>query len=309
MKIYKTVESDLIKLDHIEEKSWISLINPTLEELKNIEETLEVEMDFLKAPLDDEETSRIEIEDEQIFILVDIPVIEEEDGSIEYGTLPFGIILKDKYIITICLKDNIVLNDFRNQKIKNFFTFKRNRFVLQMLYRIDTKYLIYLKQIDRMSNQIERQLHQSMKNKELIQLLDLEKSLVYFTTSLRGNQLVLEKLGKLKAMKLYPEDEDLLEDVIIENKQAIEMANIYSSILSGMMDAFASVISNNLNIVMKYLTTITIVMSIPTIFASFYGMNVPLPLQNSPYMFWGIFTMALAVALIAGKFLNSKKMF
>lgn len=309
IKIYKTIDSKLIELKDMEEKSWISLVNPTLEELKYIEETLEVEADFLKAPLDDEETSRIEIEDEQIFILVDIPVIDEEDGSIEYGTLPFGIILKDKHIITICLKDNILLNDFKNQKIKNFFTFKRNRFVLQMLYRIDTKYLIYLKQIDRISNQIERQLHQSMKNKELIQLLDLEKSLVYFTTSLRGNQLVLEKLGKLKVMKLYPEDEDLLEDVIIENKQAIEMANIYSSILSGMMDAFASVISNNLNIVMKYLTTITIVMSIPTIFASFYGMNVPLPFQNSPYMFWGIFTMALALALIAGKFLNSKKMF
>jgi len=309
MKIYKNMENDLVELDALEEKTWISLVEPTTEELNKLHEELELEMDFLKAPLDDEETSRIEIEDDQIFILVDIPIVEEEDGSIEYGTLPLGIILKDKYIVTICLKDNIILKEFTSKKIKNFFTYKRNRFVLQMLYRIDTKYLIYLKQIDRMSNQIERQLHQSMKNKELIQLLDLEKSLVYFTTSLRGNQLVLEKLGKLSAMKLYPEDEDLLEDVIIENKQAIEMASIYSNILSGMMDAFASVISNNLNIVMKYLTTITIVMSIPTIFASFYGMNVPLPFQNSPFMFWGIFGTALVVAMIAGKFLNSKKMF
>jgi len=309
MKIYKNIENDLVELDALEEKTWISLVEPTTEELNKLHEELELEMDFLKAPLDDEETSRIEIEDDQIFILVDIPIVEEEDGSIEYGTLPLGIILKDKYIVTICLKDNIILKEFTSKKIKNFFTYKRNRFVLQMLYRIDTKYLIYLKQIDRMSNQIERQLHQSMKNKELIQLLDLEKSLVYFTTSLRGNQLVLEKLGKLSAMKLYPEDEDLLEDVIIENKQAIEMASIYSNILSGMMDAFASVISNNLNIVMKYLTTITIVMSIPTIFASFYGMNVPLPFQNSPFMFWGIFGTALVVAMIAGKFLNSKKMF
>lgn len=309
MKIYKNMENELVELEALEEKTWISLVSPTEEELIKLSEELELEMDFLKAPLDDEETSRIEIEDDQIFILVDVPTVEEENGSIEYGTIPFGIILKDTYIITICLKDNILLNDFTNKKIKNFFTYKRNRFVLQMLYRIDTKYLIYLKQIDRISNQIERQLHKSMKNKELIQLLDLEKSLVYFTTSLRGNQLVLEKMGKLSAMKLYPEDEDLLEDVIIENKQAIEMASIYSNILSGMMDAFASVISNNLNIVMKYLTTITIVMSIPTIFASFYGMNVPLPLQDSPYMFWAIFGTALIVAMIAGKFLNSKKMF
>jgi magnesium transporter len=160
-----------------------------------------------------------------------------------------------------------------------------------------------------MSLNIERELHKSMKNKELIQLLDLEKSLVYFSTSLRGNEIVLEKMLKLDAIKKYPEDEDLLEDVIIENKQAIEMANIYSNILSGMMDAFASVISNNLNIVMKFLTSVTIVLTIPTMIASFFGMNVPVPLSMQPYAFIIIIAISLGLSTILALFMAKKKMF
>lgn len=310
LNIYKSTEAgELLEIQELEEKTWINLINPTADEINLLHEQLGVDLDFLRAPLDDEESSRIEMEEDELFILVDIPVVEEEGGTLEFSTLPLGIIMKGKYIITVCLKESNAIKDFTTGRVKGFFTFKRNKFLLQLLYRIDTKYLIYLKQIDRMSNQVERQLHRSLKNKELIQLLDLEKSLVYFSTSLRGNQLVLDKLGKTPALKLYPEDIDLLEDVVIENKQAIEMANIYSNILSGMMDAFASVISNNLNIVMKYLATITIVMSIPTIFSSFYGMNVALPMGDFPQMFWIIFGLSIVVAIIAGKFLNSKKMF
>lgn len=309
LNVYKTIDKTLMKLDEFQEGSWISLINPTEDELKKVHNELNVDMDFLKAPLDDEETSRLEVEDNQTFILVDIPMVEKIDGSYVYYTLPLGIILYKKFIITICLKPNLVIEQFAQDKVKTFFTYKRTRFVLQMLYRMSARYLIYLKQIDKMSNKIERQLHKSMKNKELIQLLDLEKSLVYFSTSLKANEIVMEKMLKSESVKLYPEDEDLLEDVIIENKQAIEMASIYSNILSGMMDAFASIISNNLNIVMKVLTSITIVMAIPTMLASFYGMNIGLPLQNSPYAFVMIVGLSVVLATVAIIILSRKKMF
>lgn len=309
LNIYKTVENSLIKINDFEEGSWIDLINPTPQELKIVCDKIGVDIDFLKGPLDDEESSRIETDEGQIFILVDIPLEEKEDGLLVYSTIPVGIVTYGKYIITICLKDNHVLREFKQNNIKSFFTYKRTRFLLQLLFRIDVRYLLYLKHIDKMSDRIQTQLHKSMKNKELIQLLDLEKSLVYFSTSLKGNQIVLEKLLKLEALKLYPEDQDLLEDVIIENKQAIEMATIYSNILSGMMDAYASVISNNLNIVMKVLTSITIVLSIPTMFASFYGMNVNLPFQNSPYAFPLVGGISVVIASIVAIFLYKRNMF
>ncbi|MBS4535146.1 magnesium transporter CorA family protein [Clostridium sp. D2Q-14] len=309
LNIYKTVDRTLLQLDDFQDGCWIDLTNPTDEELNKVHKELNVDMDFLKAPLDDEETSRLEIEDNQTFILVDIPMVEKEDSSYVYSTFPLGIILYKKYIITICLKENSIVEQFVEGKVKSFYTFKKTRFVLQILYRMAARYLIYLKQINKISNSIEKQLHKSMKNKELIQLLDLEKSLVYFSTSLKANDIVMEKILKSESVKLYPEDEDLLEDVLIENKQAIEMASIYSNILSGMMDAFASVISNNLNIVMKVLTSITIVMSIPTMIASFYGMNVGLPLQNSPYAFLMILGGSIALSAIVVIILVRKNMF
>ncbi|MTI48851.1 magnesium transporter CorA family protein [Sporosalibacterium faouarense] len=309
LNIYKTVNNSLEELNEFQDGVWINLVNPTKEELDIVNQDLEIDMDFLLAPLDDEESSRIERENNQIFILVDIPMVEEEDGSYVYYTFPLGIILSDKTIITVCLKENSIIDQFKQNLVKSFFTYKRNRFVLQLLFRIAARYLLYLKQIDKMSNEIERRLHRSTKNKELIQLLDLEKSLVYFSTSLKANEIVMEKLLKTDALKLYPEDEELLEDVIIENKQAIEMANIYSNILSGMMDAFASVISNNLNIVMKVLTSITIVMAIPTMLASFYGMNIGLPLQDSPYAFLLIIGTSVVLSTFAVLVLTRKNMF
>lgn len=309
LNIYKTIDNSLYEIDDFENGAWINLIDPTEDELHKVNQTLNVDMDFLRAPLDDEESSRIEMEDGHVFILVDIPMVEEDEGSYVYYTLPLGIVVLENNIVTICLKESYIIDQFKENRVKNFWTFKKNRFVLQILFRMATRYLLYLKQIDKMSNKIERQLHKSMKNKELIQLLDLEKSLVYFSTSLKANEIVMEKLLKLEFIKLYPEDQDLLEDVIIENKQAIEMANIYSNILSGMMDAFASVISNNLNIVMKFLASITIVMSIPTMIFSFYGMNVGLPLQNSPHAFLTIIGMTILFGGIAVFALAKKKMF
>ncbi|MBN2284930.1 MAG: magnesium transporter CorA family protein [Tissierellales bacterium] len=310
ISIFKTIDDNLFTLKEIEDGAWISLIDPTTEELQEIEEELGVDMDFLRAALDEEEYSRIETYEDQLLILVDMPIVETEEEHLVYSTIPFGIVLAGKNIITVCLKDSVVIDQFEKNSVRSFATYKRYRFVLQILFKIAKRYLLYLKQIDRMSTHIERQLHQSMKNRELIQLLDLEKSLVYFTTSLRANEIVLEKMMKLEAMKLYEEDKDLLDDVIIENKQAIEMASIYSGILSGMMDAFASIISNNLNIVMRILTSITIIMAIPTMIASFYGMNVKwLPMAANPGAFWIILGISGFLSMVAGIVLTKKNMF
>ncbi len=310
INIFKTVDKNLFKLEKIEDDAWISLVNPSEEEIDFVKEQLNIEMDFLRAALDEEEYSRIEVEDEHVLILIDMPTADKEDEHLVYSTLPFAIILTEKNIVTVCLKDSYIIDQFEKNSVRSFYTTKRYRFVLQILFKISKRYLLYLKQIDRMSSDVERQLHRSMKNRELIQLLDLEKSLVYFTTALKANEIVLEKMMRLDAIKLYEEDEDLLEDVIIENKQAIEMATIYSNILSGMMDAFPSVISNNLNVVMKILTSITIVMAIPTMIASFYGMNIAwLPIANSPNAFWVILGVSGALSLAAGLVLAFKRMF
>lgn len=195
-------------------------------------------MEFLKAALDDEETSRIDIEEDSLLIIVDIPFTEMEDNSLTYDTYPLSIIHTNKQLITVCLKNSKILTDFANNKIKSFYTFKKSRFTLQILNRISTYYLLYLRQIDKKSLMIEKRLHKSMKNRELIQLHSLEKSLVYFSTSLKANEITLEKMLKLELMQKYEEDKDVLEDVIIENKQAIEMTEIYSNILASTMDFF-----------------------------------------------------------------------
>ncbi|HKM00557.1 MAG TPA: magnesium transporter CorA family protein [Sedimentibacter sp.] len=310
LDIFKSLDETLFKLEEIEDGAWINLVNPTNEELDFIEKELSVERDFLRAALDDEESARLETEEGQVLILVDTPYVEKQDDHIIYETLPLGIIITDKNIITVCLKNSIVLDQFEKNSIRTFYTYKKYRFLYQILYKNAQRYLLYLRQIDKMSNYIEEQLHQSMKNKELIQLLDLTKSLVYINTSLKANQIVLEKILRINIIKKYSEDEDLLEDVIIENKQAIEMATIYSGILSGTMDAFASLISNNLNIVMKLLTSITILMAIPTIFSGLFGMNFAnLPFSGSPYGFWIVIGMSVATAGIVGFILAKKNLF
>ncbi len=310
LDIFKSIDDTLFTLEEIEDGAWINLVDPTTEELDFIEDELSVDRDFLRAALDEEESARLETENDQVLILVDTPYVEKTDDHIIYETLPLGIIITDKNIITVCLKNSIVLDQFEKNSIRTFYTYKKYRFLYQILYKNAQRYLLYLRQIDRMSNYIEKQLHESMKNKELIQLLDLEKSLVYITTSLKANQVVLEKILRINIIKKYSEDEDLLEDVIIENKQAIEMANIYTGILSGTMDAFASIISNNLNIVMKLLTSITILMAIPNMFSSFFGMNVlNIPFAASPYGFWIVMGISVATAVVVGYVLLKKNLF
>ena len=253
---------------------------------------------------------RIETENSQTLILVDTPFIETDDDGEEYITIPMGIILLEDCIITVCLKDAPLLKEFFKGRVRGFSSKKRNRFILQVLYRNAARFLYYLRRIDQKSNDVEDELHKSMKNKELIAMLKLEKSLVYFSTSLKGNEAVLERLLRMTFIRQYPDDTDLLEDVIIENKQAIEMCTIYRDILSGTMDAFASVISNNLNIVMKVLTLITIIMTIPTIVASLWGMNVAgIPFTSNPYGFWIVLSISVVLSGVTAYIMKKKKMF
>lgn len=312
VRIFKTIEGSIHQIQEPQEGCWIALTNPTATEIFEISERFDIEVDDLRAPLDEEERSRIEVEDTYTLILVDVPTIEERNDKDWYGTIPLGVIVTDKMIFTICLEDTQVLTRFMEGRVRNFFTYMKTRFILQILYRNASMYLRYLRIIDKKSEQVEEKLHMSTRNQELIELLELEKSLVYFTTSLRSNEVVLEKLLKIDTIKKYPEDTELLEDVIIENKQAMEMANIYSGILSGTMDAFASVISNNLNIVMKFLSIITIVMSIPTIVFSAYGMNVNasgMPFAESSWGFLIVILFSIVLSCIAAIFLSKKRLF
>lgn len=313
IQIYKSVgESNpsLKVLDNIEPGSWINIIAPSDEELILISKKTGVPLSFLKAPLDDEETSRIDIEDNCLLVIVDIPFTEMEDNSLTYDTYPLAIIHTDKQIITVCLKNSRILTDFINNKVKSFFTFKKSRFILQILSKISNSYLVYLRQIDKKSLMIEKRLHKSMKNRELIQLHSLEKSLVYFSTSLKANEITLEKMLKLDIMQKYEEDQDVLEDVIIENKQAIEMTEIYSNILASTMDFFASVISNNLNIVMKVLASVTILMAIPTVIGGIFGMNfIRMPLINNEFGFEITMIITLILTFGTAYLLYKKDMF
>ena len=312
IRIFKTEDGAMHEKEEMQPGCWIALTNPTASEIIDIADAYQIDPDHLKAPLDEEERSRIEGEEEYTLVLVDIPSIEERSGKDWFVTIPLAIIMTNDVLITVCLEETPVLTSFMDGRVRDFHTFMKTRFILQILYKNATQYLQYLRIIDKKSEVIERKLHQSQKNEELIELLELEKSLVYFTTSLRSNEVVLEKLLRTEKIKKYPEDTDLLEDVIVENKQAIEMAGIYSGILSGTMDAFASVISNNLNIVMKFLATVTIVMSIPTMVASFYGMNVNsrgMPFANHPYGFVIVLGFALALSLLVAYIFNKKDLF
>lgn len=312
IRIFRTFDGKIKQMEEAQEGSWIALTNPTATELAEIANTYNIEVDDLRAPLDEEERSRIEVEDNYTLILVDIPMIEERNEKEWYGTIPLGIIITKDMIFTVCLEDTPVLSSFMDGRVRNFYTYMKTRFILQILYKNATQFLHYLRIIDKKSEVVEKKLHASTRNQELIELLELEKSLVYFTTSLRSNEVVLEKLMKIETIKHYPEDADLLEDVIVENKQAIEMANIYSGILSGMMDAFASVISNNLNIVMKFLATVTIVMSIPTMIFSAYGMNVSasgMPFANSQWGFLVVICLSLIISCVVAFVFSKKNLF
>ena len=314
LKIYNTdVETgNFEEIKEFQKGSWISLVNPSEAEIKRVCESLEIEEDLIRDPLDFEEKARIEVEedDNTILFVVDVPIIERHEENEIYSTMPLGmIVVRDDFFITVSLRKNRIIEDFEKRKIKNFQTFKKSRFIFQILYLNSSYYLNHLKQINKETEIAEYILKNSMRNKELLKLLNLEKSLVYFTTSLKSNELVMEKTMRGKIIKLYEDDEDILEDAITENKQAIEMAKIYTDILNGAMDAYASIISNNLNGVMKTLTAITIVLAVPTMISSFWGMNVKLPFENNPFGFLIMIILAIVTTLLVTWWLKKRDMF
>ena len=298
-KLEVITEESYMAKDFDPKHCWINLVNPSDKEVALISKMSGVDDDAIKAALDDEERSRIELEDNYALVLVDIPVIEEEDDYYSYFTIPLGTIVKDDLFITVCLKDTAVIRDFVRNRVKGFSTSMKSRFMFQILGNTAAKFLAYLKQIDKASQRIQIELRKSTKNKEIIQMLDLQNSLVYFSTSLTGNDAVISKIMNAKGqlgqfLRIYEEDMDILEDVSIETKQAIEMCSIYRSILATTTEGYASVISNDANSVMKLLTSITLVISIPTLIASIWGMNTWVPGQSS----WIGFTVLAIISFV-----------
>ncbi|MGL4656023.1 MAG: magnesium transporter CorA family protein [Sarcina sp.] len=309
IQIFKSnIDGTLNKIEKIESGCWVNLVNPTKNEIDEILNKIEVEPEFLYAALDEEESSRIDIENNETLLIFNIPFSEEDKSGLIYDTYPLGIIYTDQALITVSLHETDIIKDFIAKKVSSFYTFKKFRFILQLLYRIASYYLLYLRQIEKKSIFLEKKLNKTMKNEGLIKLHSLEKSLVYFSTSLKGNQVTLDKLLKLERIQKYEEDKELLDDVIIENKQAIEMTDTYSEIISSTMEYFSSVISNNFNSVAKLLTSITTVMTIYGVVASTYGMNIPLPFQNSPYAFFSIMFVTTLFVLFIIYLLNKKNM-
>jgi len=309
IEIYKTVDNKLTYLKKFEEGVWVNLTDPTDEEIKKVWDHYHIERSYLKDALDDEEISRIEVNDEeQTLLIIDVPAIEKRGDMIIYNTIPLTIVLLPTAIITVCSEENSVINDFSNNRVKNFYTNYKNRFVFQILYRVSYTFVRYLRHIDKITDRVEKELYKSMDNDELFDLLALQKSMIYFSTSLKSNELVLEKMLKMEYLKQYPDDMELLEDVIIENKQALEMTSIFSGILTSTLDTCASIISNNVNNVMKFLTSVTILITIPTLVSSIYGMNINLPFEDSPYAFYIVIAIAIIVSIIPVIFLYKRKM-
>lgn len=309
IEYFKSDARLLSPLYEFEPGCWVNLVRPTSDEITHVLATTGVEEDFLRAALDPEESSRVELEEDQTLLIVDIPTLEEsnveQDESKIFGTLPMGIIVLPNTVITVCLQDTTVLRGIAQNKVRDIHTAMRTRFVLQILLRVAGLFLRNLRMIERDFTKIERRLYDSLKNEELIQLLGLSKSLVYFSASLKGNEVTMEKMLRGRILKLYEDDRDLLEDALIEIRQAIEMAGIYSSILAGTMDAYASVVSNNLNIIMKVLTVITIIMTIPNIIFGFYGMNITG--NDLPFAYWWWVPVVISICGCIGAWIYMKR--
>lgn len=290
--------------------NWINLIDPTEKEIQEVCSTININEEFIRYALDYEEKARIDIEDDgTILFIIDVPIMEEEivHNTKIYSTMPIGVIfVRDEYFITVSLKENELINHML--KLKNIQTYKKSRLLLQMFYANAENFLVKLKNLNKETEVAESVLKKSMQNKELLKMLNLKKGLVYLATSLKSNEVVMERTLRGNLIKLYEEDEDLLEDAIIENKQAIEMSKIYSDILTGTLEAYASIISNNLNGVMQVLTSLTIILAIPTMISSYFGMNVPVPLTENPWGFTIIIICSIVIGIVASWVLKKKGM-
>jgi len=297
LQIYKSSENGIELISEVTTSCWINVVDPTPDEILRLKE-LGVPQDFITYPLDIDERPRSEREDDgTLLIIVRAPYYQGAVSDVPYSTIPLGIIVSDNLIVTICKQEVEVLTDFASGRTKGLSTGKRYRFILRLLLGLAARYLSYLREINKMTELIEDKLTSSLKNNEVLELLKYQKSLVYFTTAIKSNEVLMERLQRMKLFTQYPEDEDLLEDVITENQQALGMTEVSNNILSSMMDAFASIISNNLNVVMKFLASMTIVLSIPTIVTSYFGMNVSIPGANIPVSYLGI--LGLCILLTA----------
>ena len=307
----KSEAGKIVRLDEAVPGCWINMVNPTQTEVESVIVSQQLDAGFVRAALDPEESSRVEVEDDQALLIVDIPVAAESDSITRdvqmYATLPMGIVVAEDVVVTVCLEETSVTRDIASGKvIRGVHTAMRTRFVFQLLLRVAGRFLNYLHRIERSFNEIERRLYDSQENEDLMQLLGLQKSLVYFSASLKGNEVTMEKVLRGRILKLYEDDRDLLEDALIEIRQAIEMSGIYSTILAGTMEAYASVVSNNMNDIMKALTVITLIMTIPNMVFGFYGMNVshlPGAISFIPLI------VSIVACVIAWQFLKKHKLY
>ena len=308
-KYFRTDDQVIHEVEKLCDGCWVQMIQPSQQECEELAETLMIDIEDVQAALDVEESSRIELQDGYTLILVDIPSTEIRHDKESYTTIPLGIILTGDVIATICTEDTPVLQAFLNNRVKEFSTKKKLRFVYQILYRISVLYQSDLRIIDKMRTEIEERVGEDTEEEDLIALHELESTLVYFATSLRSNGVVLDRLTRYKRLEQYPEDKELLGDVIVENKQAIEMTSIYRDIINGTRELMSSVIDNRLNNVMKYLTSITLVMAVPTVISGMYGMNVEgIPLGKSIYGFGAVCLITLIVCILSMVILHRKKM-
>ncbi len=315
IKIFKTEDNKKLSKLSISEAvsgSWFSLIAPNEEEVKQVSLVLGLDEDFLLNSLDLDERSRIEIEDDNILIITNLPIMTE-DGC--FDTLPMGIIYTPTAIITVCSSDNNILASFNESTAYSFDTRNKTEFLLKILYRSVKFYLKYLDLINRTTENIEIELQKATNNKALFQLMEIQKTLVYFSTALKDNDIVLQKIMRMTKsnsanyLKNTEEDMDLLEDVMIDNKQAVEMVDMHRMILEAMMEGFASIINNNLNQVMKFLAAITIIMSIPTMIGGLWGMNVPVPYQNNHLGFMIVVALSIVTSTVVVFYFRKKGMF
>lgn len=301
------------EINTFEPGAWINLVNPSQEESVQLAEQFNIDITDLRAPLDLEETSRISVEDDYTLIIVDVPTYEERNNKSYYVTIPLGIIVTENAVITTCLQELTLFDNFFNRRVKNFYTFMKTRFVFQLLYRNAELFLTALRSIDRQSDRIEAELENATRNEQLINMMELEKSIVYLKASLKFNERIVKKLSSsTSSLKKYIEDEDLLEDTLIETQQAIEMAGIYENVLNAMTETTASIINNNQNTIMKTLALMTMALDIPTVIFSAYGMNFQnnwLPLNGLPHAFWYIVFIAAAMSAFVVIYFFRKKWF
>lgn len=295
-QMFLSTAREFKEIDVFEPGAWINLVNPSQEDSVRIAEQFNIDITDLRAPLDAEESSRISVEDTYTLIIVDVPIQEERNSRNYYVTIPLGIIVAQNAVITTCLEELPLFEHFKNGRIRNFYTFMKTRFVFQLLYRNAEIFLTALRSIDRQSDKIEAELEKATKNEELIDMMELEKSIIYLKASLKINERIVKKLtGNASSLKKYAEDEDLLEDTLIETQQAIEMASIYENVLNVMTETSASIIGNNQNTIMKTLALMTMALDIPTVIFSAYGMNFKdntMPFNGLPNAFWLIVMMA-----------------